>query len=153
MIFNGISTSYFQMFNIFIISSTKQTLSSSSRYHLLPPFCPIKYVSTFLIHCCDVRTLRFPNKTMFGSFVSTVVCRGTLILLCLFAHSCVQHFVLSYVFTFLVPYCYFHIKTSILLVFTRFCLCLMSYLLFVFICVKWSPRCLDYMNSGCLIRG
>ena len=94
----------------------------TSRYYLLPPFCPIKYVSTILVPCFDVRTLRFPYKTMFGSFVSTVVCSWTLFLLCLLGHGGVQYFALSYVFTFLIQCSDFRIKTYILLVFTRICL-------------------------------
>jgi hypothetical protein len=59
--------------------------------------------------CCDVR-YDFRIKTMFGSSLSPVVCRRAHVLftlcvcvcvLCLFAHSGVQHILLCFCFVFL----------------------------------------------------
>ena len=83
----------------------------------------------------------FWHKAMFGSSVPPDVCRRAHALCCLgfFAYSDVQHFVLSYIFTFLVPCCNvrydLHIKamfsTSLLPV-----VCKRSYLLFVCVCFR-----------------
>jgi hypothetical protein len=65
------------------------------------------YVSTFLVPCCDV-FYDFRIKSMFGSSFLRVVCRGAHVLFMLFVfvwYSGVQHFVLLYVSTFLVPCC------------------------------------------------
>jgi hypothetical protein len=65
------------------------------------------YVFTFLVPCCDV-FYDFRIKTMFGSSFLRVVCRGAHVLFMLFVfvwYSGVQHFVLLYVSTFLVPCC------------------------------------------------
>ena len=63
-------------------------------------------VFKLLVPCCGVR-YAFHIKPMFGSSLPPVVCRSAhiIVFLCIFAYSDVQHFVLSNVFTFLVPCC------------------------------------------------
>ena len=59
-------------------------------------------VFTFLVPCCDVG-YNVRIKTMFGSSLPLVACKRNHVLLCffcMFAYSEVQHFVLSYVFTY-----------------------------------------------------
>jgi len=92
----------------------------------------------------------------FASFLSPVVSRRPhfyLCCLCLFADSGVQHFVLSYVFTFIVPCCDvrydYRIKTMFGLSLYPV-VCRGAYIismLFRFVCVQWCPTRLDYLGN------
>ena len=67
-------------------------------------------VFTFLVPCCDV-CCDFRIKTMFGTSLPRMFVRGIMsyiCYLCLFLYSGVQHFVMLYVSTFLVPCCDVH---------------------------------------------
>ena len=64
-------------------------------------------VFTFLVPCCDV-CYDFCIKTMFGTSLPRMFARGIrsyICYLCWFLYSGVQHFVMLYVSTFLVPCC------------------------------------------------
>ena len=97
-------------------------------------------VFTFLVPCCGVR-YNVRIKTMFGSSLPLVACKRNHVLLCffcMFAYSEVQHFVLSYVFTYWVPCSHDRYDFRIETMFTSSLGRLMSYLRYL---------CL-YANSG-----
>ena len=106
-------------------------------------------VTNFLMDIKPLQTVSkityFRIKMMFGSSLPPVVCRRARVLLCMFAYSDVQHFVLSNVFTFCVPCCVvlydFLIKNYVLYVFTFSCLQGDHFLftLFVFVYVQCCP--------------
>jgi hypothetical protein len=131
-------------------------------------FCVVLLcVLTFVVPCFDVR-YDIHIKEMFYSSLPPVVCMTLMsyCVFCVFPHSDVQHFILSYVFTFWVP-CWvvqnfvlsyvftfwvrveISYKNDVRFVFTSRCTqeAHVLFTLFVFVCMWWCPTHIDYINN------